>query len=223
MNRKLFWAFFAIGIVLIAMPLVISMPGKARSGERMLQNFEPIMQPANVAKTVDYYDNVFVPLGQVAPALNDQTVAKFQGYLKGMGGMQVEGQKLMASLAAQNGMTNAQMQAYMAREYPSMTALLQNMPQMQKDFGGLMTMMAASTDIFSRVPAGLAHYKPLVDTMETNVDNYEQVSSLPNFNLFTFFFMVPGALLALLAGIGLWGGRRRRESPAVSATPTTSH
>ena len=166
---------------------------------------------------------MFVPLGQVAPALNDQTVAKFQGYLKGMGGMQVEGQKLMASLAAQNGMTNAQMQAYMAREYPSMTALLQNMPQMQKDFGGLMTMMAASTDIFSRVPAGLAHYKPLVDTMETNVDNYEQVSSLPNFNLFTFFFMVPGALLALLAGIGLWGGRRRRESPAVSATPTTSH
>jgi len=222
MNRKLLWAFFAIGIVLVAMPLVISLPGKASSGERMMQNFEPIMQPANVATTVDYYDNVFVPLGQVAPALNEQTVAKFQGYLKGMSGMSAEGQKLMASLAAQNGMTMAQMQAYMAKEYPSMAGLLQNMPQMQKDFGGLMTMMAANTDIFSRVPAGLAHYKPLVDTMETNVDNYEQVSSLPNFNLFTFFFMVPGALLVTLAGIGLLAGREQRVSH-VAPRPTPSH
>lgn len=222
MNRKLLWAFLAIGIVLFAMPLVISMPGKANAGEKMMQNFEPIMQPTNVATTVDYYDNVFVPLGQVAPAMNDEAVAKFQGYLKGMDGMQDEGQKLMAALAAQTGMTQTQLQAYMAKEYPSMTGLLQNMPQMQEDFGQFMTMMAANTEIFSRVPAGLAHYKPLVDTMQANVDNYESVSSLPNFNLFTVFFMVPGALLAILAGIGLFAGRERTE-PAVTPTPTPSH
>ena len=29
MNRKLLWAFFVIGIALFALPLVISMPGKA--------------------------------------------------------------------------------------------------------------------------------------------------------------------------------------------------
>lgn len=105
MNRKLLWAFFVIGIVLVAMPLVISMPSKANAGEKMMQNFEPIMQPANVATTVDYYDNVFVPLGAVAPAMHDEAVAKFQGYLKGMGGMQAEGERLMAAMAAQTGMT----------------------------------------------------------------------------------------------------------------------
>lgn len=103
-----------------------------------------------------------------------------------------------------------------------MTGLLQNMPQMQEDFGQFMTMMAANTEIFSRVPAGLAHYKPLVETMQTNVDNYESVSSLPNFNLFTVFFMVPGVLLALLAGIGLFAGRERTET-LVTPTPTPSH
>lgn len=222
MNRKLLWAFFVIGVVLFAAPLVISMPGKANAGENMMRNFEPIMQPANVDTTVDYYDNVFVPLGKVAPAMNDEAVAKFQGYLQGMGGMQAEGQKLMTTLAAQTGMTPEQLQAYMAKEYPSMTGLLQNMPQMQRDFGQFMTMMSENTEVFSRVPAGLAHYKPLVDTMQTNVDNYESVSSLPDFNLFTVFFMVPGALLALLAGIGLYAGHERRET-VITPTPRPSH
>jgi len=37
----------------------------------------------------------------------------------------------------------------------------------------------------------LADYKPLVDTMQANVSNYQQVDSLPNFRLFTWFFEVP--------------------------------
>ncbi|HLE99664.1 MAG TPA: hypothetical protein VI540_07170 [Gaiellaceae bacterium] len=218
MNRNLLWAFFAIGVALVAAPLVVSMPTRASAGEDMLQSFEPIMQPSNVATTVDYYDNVFVPLGQVAPALNEETVAKFQGYLQGMSGMGAEGEKLMGTLAAQTGMTPVELRAYMAKEYPSMTALLQNMPQLEKDFGGLMAMMAANTEVFSRVPAGLAHYKPLVDTMKTNVDNYDEVSSLPNFNLFTAFFVVPGALLVLLAGVALFAGRERHARRVTSPT-----
>jgi hypothetical protein len=83
-------------------------------------------------------------------------------------------------------------------------------------------MMSANTDIFARVPAGLAHYKPLVDTMQSNVDNYDSVSSLPNFNLFTFFFMIPGALLMILAGVGLFAGRQHEES-LVTPTPRPSH
>ena len=59
--------------------------------------------------------------------------------------------------------------------------------------------------------------------MQGNVGNYKQVNSLPDFRLFTFFFGVPGVLLVLLAGYGLFGhtpaGRfsfhhRARRTPA---------
>ena len=58
-----------------------------------------------------------------------------------------------------------------------------------------------------KVPAGLKHYQPLVTTMQANVNNYKQVNSLPDFRLFSFFFIIPGALLMLLAGAGLFGGK----------------
>jgi hypothetical protein len=222
MSRKLLWAFLVIGVVLFTLPLVISMPGKAGAGETMMQNFQPIMQPAQVQTTVRYYNDVFVPLGKVAPAFNDGTVATFDGYLKAMAAMPAEGEKLMGSLAQQYGMTPAELQTVMAAEYPALTGLLQTMPQLQQDFGGLLTLMKQNTAVFAEVPAGLAHYKPLVNTMEANVGNYDQVSSLPNFNLFTVFFMVPGALLVVLAAYGLRAGRLPRAS-AVRATPTPTH
>ena len=40
--------------------------------------------------------------------------------------------------------------------------------------------------------------------MSANVTNYKQVNSLPNFNLFAWFFIIPGILLVLLSGAGLW-------------------
>jgi len=45
---------------------------------------------------------------------------------------------------------------------------------------------------------------PLVTTMQANVGNYESINSLPSFRLFTWLFVIPGALLVLLAGYGLW-------------------
>ncbi len=100
-------------------------------------------------------------------------------------------------------MTPAQVQALMGKQLPSMAALLQNLPAMQRDFNGLLGTMQQNVGIFSQVPAGLKHYQPLVTTMQANVDNYKQVNSLPDFRLFSVFFIVPGALLILLAGIGL--------------------
>lgn len=205
MNRKLLWAVLVIGLALVVTPFALGLPGKSAAGQRMLNNFQPIMQPDQVRITADYYDNVFVPLGRVTPMMSAQNLAKFQAYMRGFGGMQTDAAKLVPMLAQALHMTPAQVQKLMATQLPSMAAMLQNLPAMQRDFGGLLGTMQQNVGIFSRVPSGLAHYQPLVRTMQGNVDNYRQVNSLPDFRLFTFFFVVPGALLVLLAGYGLFG------------------
>ncbi|MGH3135941.1 MAG: hypothetical protein ACRDPV_05555 [Gaiellaceae bacterium] len=207
MNRKVLWGVLAIGLVLAIAPFALSLPSKASAGERMMSGFQPIMQPDQVSTTARYYNDVFVPLGTVTPMMSAENLATFQAYLKGFQGMQADGAKLVPLLAQAMNMTPAQVQAMMATQLPSMAAMLQSMPQMQRDFGGLLGTMQHNVDIFGQVPAGLQHYQPLVTTMQANVDNYEQVSSLPDFRLFAVFFIVPGLLLILLAGIGLFGHR----------------
>jgi hypothetical protein len=76
---------------------------------------------------------------------------------------------------------------------------------MQKQLAPLMPILQPVMPIFKQVPAGLRWYGPLVHTMQANVNNYQQVNSLPDFRLFTWFFVLPGALLILLAGYGLFG------------------
>jgi hypothetical protein len=83
---------------------------------------------------------------------------------------------------------------------------------MQKQLTPLMPMLQPVLPIFKQVPAGLAWYKPLVTTMQTNVGNYNSVSKLPSFQLFTWFFVVPGFLLVLISGYGLWEDRRERST-----------
>jgi hypothetical protein len=82
MNRKILWAVLVVGLALIVVPFAMSMPSKTAAGQRMLSDFQPIMQPASVQKTADYYDNVFTNLRPVALALTPATVARFQGYGK---------------------------------------------------------------------------------------------------------------------------------------------
>jgi hypothetical protein len=54
-------------------------------------------------------------------------------------------------------------------------------------------------------------------TMGADVDNDRQIAGLPNFRLFTWFFVVPGILLVLLSGWGLPAGRRRRQAVLAAA------
>src|SRR6266508_3943811 len=70
MNRKLLWAVLAIGLALVIAPLAMGLPGKTAAGQRMMNGFQPIMQPGQVATTARYYNDVFVPLGTVSPAMN---------------------------------------------------------------------------------------------------------------------------------------------------------
>ncbi len=213
MNRKLLWAVLVVGLALVIAPFAIGLPGKAAAGERMMNGFQPIMQPSQVQLTSGYYNQVFVPLGAVTPMMSAKNLAVFQGYLKGFSGVQSDTAKLVPLLAQAMHMTPAQVRAMMATQLPAMAAMLQNLPAMQRDFGGLLGTMQQNVDIFSQVPAGLAHYKPLVTTMQANVDNYRQVNSLPDFRLFTFFFVAPGVLLVLLAGFGLFEGTIRSWHP----------
>lgn len=58
-------------------------------------------------------------------------------------------------------------------------------------------------------PTILTDFNPMVATMSDNVDNYEAVAALPSFDLFPWFFVVPGALVAILALVAM---RSRRSA-----------
>jgi hypothetical protein len=189
MNRKLFWGVLVIGVMLVIAPFAISLPSKAAAGERMMGDFQPIMQPDQVKTTAYYYNQVFTPLGKVVPAMSKQNVDKFNGYVTGLESVRL---------------TPAQM-AQMQAQFPQLAQLFKGMPVMVKDFGQFVGLMQANEQIFAQVPAGLQHYRPLVTTMQGNVNDFKQVNSLPDFRLFTWFFVVPGVLLILLAAFGLWG------------------
>ena len=208
--RKVLWILGALGLLMIAAPFALGFPSKASHGQSMLDNFHPLMQQANVDKTAAYYNDVFVPLGDVVPAMSQQNVDKFNAYLVGITGMQTDSAKLVPGLAQAMGMTTEQVQQFLATNYPAMAQMLAGLPQMSADFGSLLGVMSKNVAIFQQVPAGLKHYEPLVTTMQANVSNYNSVDSLPNFRLFTWFFVVPGLLMFGLSGWGLFfsGGHR---------------
>jgi hypothetical protein len=182
MKRKAYWPILVIGILMIALPFAISLPSKASAGQKMLNAFHPIMQPASVKESVGYWHNTFVPLGPVAAgsvAAASETTQLFTGLSQGL------------------HMTPAQLQAFMGKNYPALSKMLSSFPQL--------------VPVFTQVGPGLTHYQPLVNTMSSQVSNYAAVDSLPNFNLFTWVFVVLGALIALFALLGL-GLFQRRES-----------
>jgi hypothetical protein len=209
MCRKLMIGVLAIGVLLIAAPFVMGLPQKASDGEQMIQAFEPIMDEDNVQTTVDYYYDVFVPLGGVVPAMSQENVDTFNAYLAGFGGMSADAELLVPALAAATGMTEAQAADYISTEFPAMAQMMQALPQMQEDFTSLLGLMAANVTIFEQVPGGLAHYEPLVTTMQEQQSNYTSVASLPDFRAFTWMFVIPGVALVLLALIGLLNERRQ--------------
>ncbi len=193
--RWALWPVLAIGVALVVVPLAISLPSKASAGQKMLNSFHPIMQPAAVESTVNYYYKTFTALGPVA--VGGQVAA---GEIPG----------LFSHLAGAMHMTQPQLAQYLGTNFPAMAQLLEKFPQL--------------VPVFKNVPPGLAWYKPLVTTMHDNVSNYAQIDSLPNFNLFTWFFEVPGILLVLLSGLGLVESyRTERSGKAPTATVTGVH
>ena len=68
-------------------------------------------------------------------------------------------------------------------------------------------------------PAILTDFNPMVATMSDNVDNYQAVDALPSFDLFPWFFVIPGVLVAGLAGLAL---RTRTEQIAAPPAPASA-
>ena len=211
MIRKMMWAVLLVGVALIAAPFLIGLPDKADGGQKMIDAFAPIMEEQNVQTTADYYYDVFVPLGDVAPAMSQENVDRFNGYLAGFSALGVDAENMVPALAQAMDMPEADVQAFMAQQFVAMTAMLEGLPQMEQDFGGLLGLMGDNVAIFEQVPGGLAHYEPLVTTMQEQQGNYDKVASLPDFTLFTWFFVVPGAVLVGLALTGLFLGRKPED------------
>jgi hypothetical protein len=211
MIRKTMWAVLVVGVALIAAPFVMGLPDKADGGQQMIDAFVPIMDEQNVQTTVDYYYDVFVPLGDVAPAMSRENIDRFNGYLAGFAAVGVDAENMVPALSQAMGMPEADVQAFMAAQFVGMTAMLEGLPRMQQDFDGLLGLMDENVATFERVPDGLAHYEPLVTTMQEQQVNYDKVASLPDFTMFTWFFVVPGVVLVALALVGLFVGRRPEE------------
>jgi hypothetical protein len=67
--RKMMWAVFAVGVLLIAAPFAIGWPKEVDVGRKMIDAFQPIMEETSVDTTVEYYYDVSAPLGAVVPAM----------------------------------------------------------------------------------------------------------------------------------------------------------
>ena len=92
-------------------------------------------------------------------------------------------------------------------------------PQMQTQLKPLMPMLQPVLPVFAQVNPGLDWYKPLVSTMQANVADYKSVNELPSFKLFTWFFVIPGILLILISGFGLWEEREHVHVRRAHPTP----
>lgn len=211
MIRKLWWAVLAIGVFGVIAPFALGLPGKVSAGEEMMSAFEPIMEEENVQVTADYYYNVFVPLGDVAPAMSQENIDTFNAYLAGFGALGEDAAKMVPTLAGALGMSEEEVQGFMAQEFPAMMQTLEGLPQMQEDFTNLLGLMGANVAIFEQVPAGLEHYEPLVVTMQEQQENFEKAASMPDFRAFTWVFLIPGIALVVISLIALISGRKKDE------------
>lgn len=207
MIRKILWAVLVVGVALIVAPFAMGLPDKADGGQQMIDGFAPIMDEQNVQITADYYYDVFVPLGEIAPAMSQENIDQFNAYLAGFAAVGVDAENMVPALSQAMGMPEADVQAFMAAQFVGITTMIEQLPEMEAAFGGLLGLMQENVAIFEQVPAGLDHYEPLVTTMQEQQANYDKVASLPDFTLFTWFFVIPGVVLVGLAAAGLFLGR----------------
>ncbi len=208
MQRGSAMALLAIGVLMVIMPFAFGMFGRAPDGGAMIDDFRPIMQPASVEKTLDYY-KMFQGLGAAfGPIMTEQNVAKFEQYMKGFEAMGKELPAMFAALGKQLNMSPKELQAFIGKGFPAVGQGLGGLPGVLKDFKPVVATMSNVVGPFQGVEPALIHYGDLTRRMDRNVANYAAADKLPPFKLFPWFFLLPGILISVLS-FGLLRGSQR--------------
>ena len=66
----------------------------------MIDAFGPIMDQDNIDITATYYYEVFVPVGDVVPAMTQENIDRFNGYLDGSTALCVDAENTAPASAA---------------------------------------------------------------------------------------------------------------------------
>ena len=116
------------------------------------------------------------------PYMNESTIGGFQQDMATIGAAADEVPALRAELRSALGVDDAQLD----QRYPLLVSFEDQWPGVDADMNDMLT------------------------TMRADIVDYEAVDALPSFDLFPWFFVVPGVLVAGAAGLGLLrmrGGR----------------
>lgn len=115
-----------------------------------------------------------------APYMTEQKIGNFRGYMDTIGNAVDEAEGLKAAVVDQGSIS--------ADEYDTQFVLVQ---QLTDGWDGIDTDM---TD--------------LLDRMDRNMGNYHDVAALPSFDLFPWFFVLPGVFVAALSVAWMLSKRR---------------
>lgn len=153
------WALVAMGLGLVAAPLVFQMFTRAPLGGDMIADFRPLMTRERITSVQQYFLTIGGAEGEIRSTLLPRLEA--------------------------TGARNADLHAFV-----------------------------------EQWPAIAADMAPMIGAMADNLDNYAAVAALPPFDLFPWFFVIPGLLVAGLALLP--AGRAGTSAPASTNAPINS-
>jgi hypothetical protein len=214
MKRVGLWAVLVIGAALIVAPLSTGMFSKATAGQRMMKAFEPVMSDASVTTTEKDFRVVSGMATSMAPAMSPDRVARFDRYLQNMDPTIAESQAFIQGVATQLGTDPVTLSDTLGTDYPHLALMLAVMPQMRLDMAGMVGLMKENAAGFTAMPVTMSRFAGLIQTMRGQVTNFRKANALPPMGLLPWFLLVPGVLLALIAG-GLLVLEYRRAQPFV--------
>jgi hypothetical protein len=143
----------ALGILMVGAAFLMSWPSKTSKADELNLAFRDVM--------------------------TTQQVEGAQGALTVVSEMGTEmQQELLPGLAAQMGMTDTEMSAYITGNYPAVGAMFESMDAVQARFDGM------------------------VGTMSTNIDNYDTIKPL-KMEPINWIYLAAGLLIAITGGLAL--------------------